>query len=346
MVETETVFGAATIDGSEFRLVIGGNSPAGVESSETGLKIDTGRYNKAGVAKLTVLATDGVPEDVPIEVSIRGTPVFSGTVDETRDGTGDRVRVTAFDAIRSLKQASVFATFDQSSYSRIVETALSAAGVEGKVDVAGGFTGVGGRIQNVGPGPSPTSFNKFSIEFEGTPADEVLEKIAKVSNAAWYVLPTGEVRFTDSIADAVSTIEATQIREVSAGKRSPAYASVRVSGASPVSRRGQESRHLVSSRPITATAGEGDPTFFFEDRDIQTRLQAQNVADKLFERLQAQQRGGYVELVGREDARPFDELQLPESLGGDSYLVDEVTHTLDDSDGYVTRLSLGGVITR
>jgi len=119
---------------------------------------------------------------------------------------------------------------------------------------------------------------------------------------------------------------------------------VRVIGSSPVSRRGLGYRYMISSSPIIATAGTGSPVFEFRDNDIQSQSQAENVAKALQKRLEEQQKGGWLELVGREDIRPFDDVELPPDLGGESYLVRAVESTIDARDGFKTRLTLGGLI--
>lgn len=320
------VYGSATIAGADYPLVLGGSAPSGVESSETGVKVETDRYNKAAIAKATVLADAEVPEDVDVEISIRDTPIFAGTVQKSKNGTGDRWRVTAYDAIYDLKRNSVWASYDQQKFSAIANDALATAGVDGTVELSGDADA------------------RISIEFEETRCDKVIEKVAKWSNGAWWVAPDGTVVVTSDIASRTETRDLAWIRDSSPGKETPAYQSVRVTGSTPVSRRGQAYRHMVSSSPVIATAGEGEPTFHYSDNDIQSQSMAQNTADKLLQRLQAQQKGGWVEVVGREDVRPFDTVRMPDRQGGEEYLVSEVKHTLDDSDGFVTKLTLGGLI--
>jgi len=320
------VYGKATIAGSDYPLVLGGSTPSGVESSETGVKVETDRYNKAAVAKATILSESELPEDVDVEVSIRGTPIFSGTVQKSKNGTGDRWRFTAFDSIYDLKRNSLWPSYDQQKFSAIANDALATAGVDGEVDLSGAADA------------------RISIEFEETRCDKVVEKVAKWSSGAWWVTADGPVVVTDDIASRTETRDLAWVRDASPGKETPAYQSVRVKGSTPVSRRGVPYRHMISSSPVVATAGEGEPTFHYSDNDIQTQSMAQNTADKLLQRLQAQQKGGWVEVVGREDVRPFDTVVMPESQGGEEYLVSEVKHTLDDSDGFVTKLTLGGLI--
>jgi phage protein D len=89
-----------------------------------------------------------------------------------------------------------------------------------------------------------------------------------------------------------------------------------------------------------AEAGSGQPTFIFEDDGISTQAEANTIAQSLLSRLQKQQQGGFVEVVGRSEIRPFDTVQLPKSQGGGQFLVDTVEHNISNADGFTTRLSL------
>jgi Phage late control gene D protein (GPD). len=144
--------------------------------------------------------------------------------------------------------------------------------------------------------------------------------------------------------DVGESFDLSQIIDVSAGSRRPQYQSVQVIGNTATAERGLDARHLISSQPILAEAGEGQPSFIFEDDSIATQQQAVNVAESLLRKLKKQQQGGFVTVVGRPDVRPFDLVTLPPAQGGQTFLVASVEHTITDTDGFVTRLSLGGSI--
>jgi hypothetical protein len=105
-----------------------------------------------------------------------------------------------------------------------------------------------------------------------------------------------------------------------------------------------QQRHLISAQPVIAEAGDGQPTFLFKDNSIQTQSQANNVARQLLRRLQKQQQGGQATIVGRPEIRPLDRVSFPESQGGETFVVSNIEHTISATDGFQSRLSLGGTI--
>jgi hypothetical protein len=322
---TEPIHGHVDVQGERYRIVSGGSSGTGGNTdTETGLQYVSDRYNTAGKLAATVLSDVEIPESVPVQVDVRDTTIFTGTIRNSKEGISDRVRIEAYDAVADLKRNTLTASYDRASIETITQDALAEAGVTGAIDL-------------------PTI--RVSPEFDGLRCDKVLKKVARWGDAAWWTTAENVVVVTDEIAGETDTHELRYIRDASPGKRTPAYQSVRVVGSSAVSRRGLGYRYLLSSQPIIATAGTGSPVFEFRDNDIQSQQQAENVAKALKKRLEAQQKAGWVEIVGREGIRPFDDVQLPPDLGGETYLVSSVEHTIDDRNGFVTRLDLGGLIS-
>lgn len=304
-------------------IVVGGSTPQNTETLETSLRVETGIYNKAAIAKATILGD--VSEGDDISVKIRDGSIFTGTVRDVEDGVGDRTRLTAYDAIYDLKRETISAKLD------VVNAELAIKDeVEKRVDVDVVI--------------ESSSRSEVSTTFKKTALDQYVEKMAKLSNTVWYVNYDNELVIDDP-GSVGRDRELDRLRDVSAGKKSPAYQSVRVIGNSPTSRRGREFDHMVASEPVVATAGDGDPEFRYEDDNIGDQKQAQNVADSIFNRLKRQQKGGYVEVVGRNDLRPWDIVTLPDSQGGESYTASTVKHTIDGSNGWKTRLGLGGLVS-
>lgn len=324
-IATEELYGRVSIGTDDYRIVYDGSGGRGGGTElETGLTYKTDRYNTAGKLSVTILSDVEVPENVPVDVSIRGTTLFSGTIRNSKEGISERVRVEAYDAVADLKRETLTNSYDRASIATIAQDALDEAGVAGDLD-----------LPNV----------RVSPEFDGLRCDKVLEKVARWGEAAWWTTPENVVVVTDEITGETDTHELRYIRDASPGKRTPAYQSVRVIGSSAVSRRGLGYRYMISSQPIVATAGSGRPVYEFRDNDIQSQTQADNVAKALLKRLEEQQKGGWVETVGREDITPFDDVQLPPDLGGESYLVRAVEQTIDSRNGFQTRLTLGGLIS-
>lgn len=325
MSTSDPVYGSATVAGEEHQLVIGGRVPreeSGKRSeSETNVVVKTRQSNKAATGKCTILG-EAAPGD-ELAISLAGNTVFTGTIKKPKASVGDRTRLIAYDALHRLKRTAISETFDTEAAATVLQSVADAAGVD--IDV---------RTAAAEP---------ITATFKDRDADSVIEKVTKLADAVWYV----DAENTLVITEAGSVGEQRsleQITDVSAGKRSPAYQSVRVVGNSPTSRKGRQSRQLVSSQPVVATAGSGEPQYEYEDDDIASQQQAQNVANAILKRLQKQQRGGFVEVVGRSDIRPFDTVEFPAAQGGSSYLAEGVKHTLSAKNGWSTRIQLGGVI--
>jgi hypothetical protein len=323
-IETRPVYGEVRAAGETYRIVSGGTSGTSHQTElDTGLTYKSDRYNTAGKLDVTVLSETDIPEEVDAEVYLRDTLVFRGTIRNSKPGISLRIRLNCYDAVADLKRNTLSGTYNRASITEITEAALAEAGVTGQVD-----------LPQVRVSPS----------FDETRCDKVLKKVARWGDAAWWVSAGNEVVVTENIAAETERHEAELIRDASPGKRTPTYQSVRVIGSSPVSRRGLGYRYMISSSPIVATAGTGTPRFTLRDNDIQTQEQAQKAADAIHKRLQAQQKSGWIELVGNESIRPFDTVQMPETLGGEEYLVSAIKHTLDSRSGFVTRCNLGGLI--
>lgn len=323
-VETEPVYGKAEISGDEYRLVIGGSSGnSSGNSTETGLVYKTDRYNTAGKLDITVLSGSEIPEEIEVSVSIRGSLIFRGTIRNSKPGSSRRNRLNCYDAVADLKRNFHTATYNEVPIRRIAENAISDAGVEGDISLP--------PVQ-------------VSPSFDDTRCDKILEKVARWGDGAWWVNQEDKVIITENVASETERHKPELIRDVSPGKRTPAYQSVKVIGSSPVSRKGPESRNLVSSEPVVATKGTDDPEFTVEDNDITTQKQAQNVANMVYKRLQSQQKSGSIKLVGDESIRALDTIIMPERYGGEEYLVSSVKHTINSQDGFRTSCKLGGLI--
>jgi len=324
-IESRPVYGEVRAGGEQYRIVAGGSSGISRDTElATGLTYKLDRHNTAGKLDVTVLSESAIDEETTAEVYLRDTLIFRGTIRNSKPGISLRTRLNCYDIAADLKRNTLTGTYNRASIAKITEDALSKAGAVGNVD-----------LPNVRVSPS----------FDDTRCDKVLNKVARWGDAAWWVSAENEVIVTTSITAETETHEPELIKDASPGKRTPAYRSVRVVGSSPVSRRGGQYRNLVSSAPIVATKGSGQPEFTIRDNDIQSQEQAQKVADAVYKRLQTQQKSGWIDLVGDESIRPFDTIQMPEQLGGEEYLVSGLRHKLTTRNGFTTRCNLGGLIT-
>ena len=296
---------------------------ADVDIAATELTHRVDIQNTAAELSLTGVADTAPSEGSPVAVEVNGEQVFEGSITDPQDKRTGVVGVTAYDAARDLKRASLTQSFDRASIGQITAAACQVAGVTPSLTLP--------RLRT-------------SAEYTDKRCDEVLGKMADMGGAIWFVDAENTVTVTTDVAAVTEDHQLEYVLDASAGKSTPAYQSVRVYGASPASRKGQSSMHLVSSEPVVANAGSGEPEYTYEDDDIRTVQQAQNVADALLTKLQTQQKGGWIEIVGNASIRPYDTVTMPEHLGGEQYLVTGVKHQLNNDDGFITRLSCGGLI--
>jgi hypothetical protein len=290
--------------------------------------MQTSTENKAGSIEATVL-TD-IPTEATVSLIVNGVTVFTGTVQKSEPGVGDRQRITAFDAVHELKQTFVDISVNNAQPFTVVNE------IAGKVDTSVSFE-------------SPGLTTPLTRSFTDKRADAVIDTLLKSTNTRAVVTTDNQLLIAPPGAlgnDGDRSLS--RIIDVAAGSRRPPFQSVQVIGNTatdnpPVS--GGQARHLLSTLPVVAEAGSGQPAFIFEDDGIATQAEANTIAQSLLSRLQKQQQGGFVKLVGRSEIRPFDSIRLPKSQGGGRFLVDTVEHTISGSDGFTTRLSLAAPLS-
>ncbi len=300
-------------------------------AGDEALELTVDRQNTAAELTAQGLIDDAPDSDTELEVSILDERVFTGTLTDPQTTGDGRTKLRAYDAARDLKRATLTMTFEKADISSIVKAACEEAGVKYEIDLPSAFT---------------------SAEYTDDRCDAIVQKIADMGQAVWVVDPTNTVRVIQqsNLGSLTTEHQLESVIDTSAGKATPAYQSVHIYGSSPASAGasdragGRSAMHLIASAPVSATAGEGDPTYTYIDDDIRTEEQAQNVADRLYQELQAQQQGGWIDIVGDPAIRPYDTVTLPESLGGAQYLVSGVRHRLGIDNGFTTRIQCGGVI--
>jgi hypothetical protein len=333
MTVAERVTGRVSVGGETFRIVLGGKKPQSEEAGvQTNLRVSTRSTNQAGVARVTVLDGGGViSAGDELSVSVQNERLHTGTVTKTESGVGDRIRVTSFDALHQLKQTFISETFDRESASVAIRSIADTAGISVNAS-------------------APVLTRTISTSFKDVRADAALEKITKLTDTILFVNTKNTV-VIGSAAELAFDLKIgarrplSRLIETSAGARRPQYQSVQVIGNTPTSKRGREARHLISSQPVLSQAGEGQPSFIFEDDSITSQEQANSVARSLLRRLTEQQQGGFAVVVGRPRIRPFDTVVFPEQQGGSTFLVSGVEHTISERSGFTTRLELGGTGT-
>jgi hypothetical protein len=327
MSTTDRVTASLRVGEQSKQVLIGGTEPQSENRARGEVPKDviakSESANTAGTVKATIL------EDVPVGASaalqIQGETVHTGTIQKSEPGTGDRQRVTSFDVSHQLKQTILSVNFDTIAADIAFQRVADAVDVD--LDI---------RFL-------VTPFNSITTTFKEKRADQIIGKLTKLTDTISFVDAENELVIADP-EDVGSQFELSRIIDVSAGSRRAQYQSVQVIGNTSTAERGLDARHLISSQPILAEAGEGQPSFVFEDDSISTQEQAVNTAESLLRKLKKQQKGGFVTVVGRPRIRPFDRVTLPPAQGGETFLVSSVEHSITDTDGYRTRLSLGGSI--
>jgi|APHM01.1.fsa_nt_gi Phage late control gene D protein (GPD). len=331
MTVSETVTAGISVNGGPLQqVVIGGTKPATASAATgvpTDLRIQTSTENKAGSIEATVLS--GIPTGATVSLVIDGRTVFTGTVRKSEPGVGDRQRITAFDTLHELKQTFVDISVDNAEPFAVVN------------DIAR-ETGASVSFES-----EPTA-TRLSRSFTDKRADAAIDTLLKATDTRSVVTTDNRLLIAEPGVlgnDGDRSIE--RIIDLAAGSRRPPFESVQVIGNTatndpPVS--GEQARHLLSAFPVVAEAGSGQPTFVFEDDGITSQAEANTIAETLLSRLQKQQQGGFVKVVGRSEIRPFDTIRLPESQGGGRFLVDAVEHTISSTDGFTTRLELSAPI--
>jgi hypothetical protein len=235
--------------------------------------------------------------------------------------------------VHQLKQTFLSVSFDNAEPARAIEEVAE----QTEADVA--FE------------PPPERPGRITQSFDNTRADVIIDELSKKTNVVTRVNADGQLLAARPNQLQRKTHSLTRIIDATAGSRRPQYKSVQVVGNTSISDSDgditselRKQRHLISAQPVIAEAGDGQPAFLFKDGSIQTQSQANNVAKQLFRRLQKQQQGGQATIIGRPEIRPLDRVTFPEAQGGETFLVSNIEHTISATDGFQSRLSLGGTI--
>lgn len=201
-------------------------------------------------------------------------------------------------------------------------------------------------------------------------AGEILESLAKSTNSTLWVDSNNVVQFGPT---KTALHKLSWIIDSSAGFQTPPYQSVRVLGddIGTESANGWQSANMVPtieelSETKVSLADDGDsfvyefgelnePTFTYEDESIRTREEARVVAKDLLDGLQSQRASGEIIIPGRPMVDIFDVVEMPPSFSTTKegkefppaqYIVEKVVHRINPSDGFITEISVGGLVNR
>lgn len=290
---------------------------------------------------------------------IAGGELTQGSVDEEGVWSG-----TVVDCIRKLRQTTFSGEYVQEGITSIAEEILSDAGIPEAIREGDGPGGLGltGSAQFVTRTPPSepdrsdrdaritggrTQLYATTIDFTETPSFEALTEVLAEANWWWWCEPDNTIVVDTELP--TETYELPYVTETSAGKQTPPWQAVEVigerqgTGTRPSGVQDGE-RVIGTGSPIRATSGDGEPVFTHTDRSIESIDKAQAVADHIFRELRAQQKSGSVTALGDEEIRPLDAIQMPDHMGGESYLVSALTHTISSDKGFITEFECGGLL--
>jgi len=303
----------------------------GAERAVSELELQTSRFNEA--ARLTARYPVGdVPAvDTTVEARINGTPVGTLTVtDASRTGEG-LVELTARDAVRDLKDATLTQDFADAAPVVVVEQIADAAGVElGVIDA------------DVGRGISPT--------FQAAPCAGALETVTRLTDAVWYVDADNRVRVETDPDVATHTLDEL-IPDTSVGTLAQPYTEVTVYGASSASAGGsdrtggRDAQRLLSSAPPFATVGDDDgQRYVARVAQARTIEQCERYARSLLREFRRQRAEGTIVALGADAVRPLDVVRLPPLDGSPEFIASELSHRVGPQDGFITEIMPGAVV--
>lgn len=206
--------------------------------------------------------------------------------------------------------------------------------------------------------------------YTNTVAKEVIKDIELATNSVFWVDKSNTIQFGPPKS---KIHKLSFVTESDARVQTPPYKSVKVIGddLSQVNAETGTSRiALVGDRPTIETQallqkpsgtyevvrGElREPTYVYKDESIRTTREARNVATDLLQKINEQRAEGKIIVPGRPMIDIFDVVEVPDSfavtknetqLPPAQYLVKEIIHRINESDGFVTEIIVGGLINR
>lgn len=325
-IATEPVYGSVSVGGDTHRIVLGGETPDG-STSPDGLTYDIDRFNTSAELEADIHADTPPPEGQSVTCSLQGETFFTGTVTTSEKRAGF-VHIIANDIVHTLKRATLTQSFTQANIATIAEAALEQASVNARTTAAIDL-------------PAETT----SAEFSEERCDKVIEDVSDWGNAVWGVDTANSVYLTQSIGERTTRHELEYVVDAAPGERTMPYQSVRVEGASPASRKGRQSMHLVASESVRATAGDGEPQFTHQDSRIKTKAMAENAAEAILTELKRQRGTGTITVAGDPSIRPYDTVSPFDTIDTGEYLVSGIRHRITSQDGFRTTIQCGGVVS-
>lgn len=298
------------------------------------IKIETNRYSAAGRAEVEVyLDGESYPEHGDLFfININGERVFTGKIQNPSNNGDGTWTITAFDGIKELKQKSTSRTFESAELEEIIRIVAGYAGYTPIVNIPNNIT--------------------VSPDFDNTPVLSVIDQVSKWGNVLWWIDENNDLH-VENPDPTIHRIDSQFIeKNPDAGESEQPYRRVIVQGESPASESksaessgGFGASHMLSKNPVSAIAGAGEPTYYYQSKQIRTEEQAEIAAQAILEEFQMQRAQGMVGIVGEgAPIRPFDVISMPRVLNYERYMAASITHRFNNNDGFITDVNCGGLI--
>lgn len=306
----------------------------GTEFLPTELKVETNRFKETGTAEIVgIWNGDEDPERrETIRIKVNDIRIFKGSIEKVSDEGDGAISIEANDIIKKLIRLKYTKTYQQIPARRIVQDVCQEVKAQNVIDLSGD--------------------TQVSPDYKDTPGTSILDQVAKWTDRAWWV-DAANIVHVESIEPTVYNIGSEFILEdPTAGQKNPPYEKVIVYGDDPASRSesgdspgGQEAHHMLSKNQIVATAGEGEPVYKYESKQIKTKKQADRVANSILKEFKRQSAIGSVTIVGEGiPIRPLDVIKLPDRIDSNKYIVSSIKHTFNNQDGLISDINVGGFV--
>ena len=261
------------------------------------------------------------------------TTIFKGIVNNA-DLVVDQVDAVSFEAhhttFQHLAATPIDETFDNATPTSIISSVCDTAGVR----------------YNISLPSSQCMMMDINDQTGNVYALDIVQKvIERTGNGMYYFSADDKLicRDTTNFEPRVNKLEL--MTDMSGGADLPPFNSVRVIGSSPSPREGSSARHLLTRSPPIGTAGDGKPVFTIRDSSIHTTEEANAVARTTLENIKYMQAQNEITVVGWADILPMSFAYMPPHRNAQraekTWIVNQVQHKLNSSDGYVTTMKMG-----
>lgn len=331
-------------------------------------------YNEAtsfntGAISVPFDVTGAPANNAAVALYIAGEPLLVGNLEESGRGGEKRIHFAGYGPVRKLQQTTITRRYRNASPRSVLEDAFNAADVTvlfqltdaddpqlpaEETDPEGGDVNLGNEAQRA---------IAIDRDYSEATCVEVIDDVCAAAGLIWK--PTRDGVFQVMSPELAHGNFFGALKEVQLDGILPAtdpwfsfppFEGVFIRGA-PVSQRAEAGTgsYVVSEEPIKSVItkpgvepGEASPVFKpAPNPAITSQAICDNVARKYYkEVIQKQEAGGTIFTVMDSKTvtiEPLDSVIMPESMGGESYLVDSVEHHLT-SDGGRTIIDVGGIL--